>query len=671
MGAVYRAVDESLGVDVALKENLFTTEDYARQFRMEAIILAAIRHPNLPRVTDHFVIDELGQYLVMDYIDGYDLRQYLEKDGPISEAEAVRIGAAACDALSYLHSRKPPILHRDIKLGNIKIANDGQIYLVDFGLAKMGWEHEETMTGARAMTPGYSPPEQYGSARTDARTDVYSLGATLYAALTGIIPEDSLIRAVDGVSLTPLREHRPEVSPRLAAVIEKALEINSVNRYQSAKVFKQALLGESEPLSENPKPQTLPRSAHRKPGDESSSSSISFWRLSGFFIIMLIIVVGTIWFTPLNQNLFQLGLSPQPTSIITQTPMATRRILATASHTPLNSLLLNSRTVASPSSTRTAVHTPTRTPTRTPTATIPITATFEPSVTPTIVPAQATGQGGGLSEIAFASKDGKVSQIFSIKADGTDLKRLTSLPAGACSPDWSPDGRQLIFVSPCIEKASQYPDSGLFILDLETGEVMALPFDPAGDFEPAWSPDGQKIAFTSLRDGTLQVYVFNFSDSSLTNLTSGSATQSRYPAWSPDSSRIVYTVLRIGLLQIWSMFADGSQKQQLVRTGGTFSEYLPSWSPDGTFLLFSQTNDIITVPSALIRFDLQTGNSSQLPIPRPVVDVDFSPDGQWIAYETTDTKNPDIYICQLLECVPQRLTTASANDFDPVWRPEK
>src|SRR5512140_3534546 len=125
MGAVYRATDESLGVEVAVKENLFTTDDYARQFRMEAVILAGLRHPNLPRVTDHFVIDDLGQYLVMDYIEGDDLRQRMEKTGPISEEEAIRIGAAACEALAYLHSRKPPILHRDIKLGNIKLSEDG------------------------------------------------------------------------------------------------------------------------------------------------------------------------------------------------------------------------------------------------------------------------------------------------------------------------------------------------------------------------------------------------------------------------------------------------------------------------------------------------------------------------------------------------------------------
>ena len=197
MGSVYRAVDENLGVDIALKENLFTTDEYARQFRLEAVILANLRHPNLPRVSDHFVVGEQGQYLVMDFIDGEDLRQRMERVGTITEEEAIMIGAAMCDALAYLHTRKPPILHRDIKPGNVKIAPEGHIFLVDFGLAKVVQGSQATTTGARAMTPGYSPPEQYGTARTDPRTDIYSLGATLYAALTSIIPEDGLARAMD------------------------------------------------------------------------------------------------------------------------------------------------------------------------------------------------------------------------------------------------------------------------------------------------------------------------------------------------------------------------------------------------------------------------------------------------------------------------------------------
>src|SRR5512135_45791 len=243
MGSVYRAVDENLGVDVAVKENLFTTDEYARQFRLEAVILASLRHPNLPRVSDHFAVGDQGQYLIMDFIEGEDLRQRMERMGTVTEDDAIMVGAAMCDALAYLHTRKPSILHRDIKPGNVKITPDGNIYLVDFGLAKLVQGSQATTTGARAMTPGYSPPEQYGTARTDPRTDIYSLGATLYAALTGMIPEDGLARAMDNAQLTPLRKRNPKVSRRLSLAIEKAMAVDPADRYQTAEDFKKALLG--------------------------------------------------------------------------------------------------------------------------------------------------------------------------------------------------------------------------------------------------------------------------------------------------------------------------------------------------------------------------------------------------------------------------------------------
>src|SRR5664280_232577 len=246
MGSVYRAVHENLGMVVAVQENLFTSADYARQFRLEAVILANLRHPNLPRVTDHFVIGDQGQYLIMDYIEGEDLRQRMERAGSISEEEAILIGAAMCDALEYLHTRKPAVIHRDMKPGDVRITPDGHIYLVDFGLAKLVKGSQATTTGARAMTPGYSPPEQYGTARTDPRSDIYSLGATLYASLTGIIPEDGLARATGKVQLTPLRTLQPKASRKVANVIERALAVEPVDRFQSAGEFKKALLDAGE-----------------------------------------------------------------------------------------------------------------------------------------------------------------------------------------------------------------------------------------------------------------------------------------------------------------------------------------------------------------------------------------------------------------------------------------
>ncbi len=677
MGAVYRATDERLGVDVAVKENLFTTDDYVRQFRMEAIILAGIRHPNLPRVTDHFVIDDMGQYLIMDYIEGEDLRHIIEKNGTVSEQEAIHIGAAACDALAYLHSRKPPILHRDIKLGNIKITPDGHVYLVDFGLAKMGWEHEETMTGARAMTPGYSPPEQYGSARTDARSDIYSLGATIYAILTGSIPEDSLARAIDGLTLTPLRNHRPDISLRLATVIEKALETASANRYQSAEAFKAALLGDSstDQISVSPADQfTAPISSAQPSSKKTSTRAVSFWRLLSTFVLLLLIAASIILINPANRGLIQAKIFPAATLTLTKINIPDPVLAPT---------ILPSPTFTSepkPSSTLIITLLPTTAPTNppSPVATATETVTITPQPTFTELPAslvpvpESTPQGGGWGQIAFASIQDKVAQIFLINADGTGLRAITSNPNGACSFDWSPDGKQIVYVSPCTEKSSKYLSSGLYILDVESGATTPLPFKARGDFEPAWSPDGAKIAFTSSRDGSMQIYVYTLADANLLQLTSpGSNPQSRYPAWSPDSSQIAYTVLRIGLLQIWSMSADGNNKKQLMRTGSTFSDYVPAWSPDGLSMLYSETNHELTAPSSLFSYIFNTGKTVRLPFKPPVAEARFSSDGRWMAYETTDGINQDVYIASLPDGSPQRLTTSSQVDFDPVWRPGK
>ena len=170
MGAIYKAYDQSLNAEVAVKENLFTTEEGSRQFHREATILANLRHPNMPRVTDHFVIEGQGQYLVMDFIEGEDLRQRMAREGCLPEEDVILIGIAICEALAYLNHRQPPILHRDIKRADIKITPGGQVFLVDFGLAKAIQSGQATTIGAQALTPGFAPPEQYGQG-TDLRSD--------------------------------------------------------------------------------------------------------------------------------------------------------------------------------------------------------------------------------------------------------------------------------------------------------------------------------------------------------------------------------------------------------------------------------------------------------------------------------------------------------------------
>ncbi len=237
MGAVYRAWDLNLRVPVALKENLDLSLVSQQQFEREALLLAQLNHPNLPRVTNHFTIPGQGQYLVMEFIDGQDLQQWLDQRGRLTEAEAVPIIGQITSALHYLHSRPEPVIHRDIKPANIKITSDNRAVLVDFGIAKQYVAEGKTTRGAQAITPGFSPPEQYGLGTTDARSDIYATGATLYALLTGQTPVESVSRLA-GATLPP----PTQLSPPVARAILRAMEMEPRHRFQAAQEFAAALV---------------------------------------------------------------------------------------------------------------------------------------------------------------------------------------------------------------------------------------------------------------------------------------------------------------------------------------------------------------------------------------------------------------------------------------------
>jgi serine/threonine protein kinase/Tol biopolymer transport system component len=707
MGSVYRSVDENLGVDVAVKENLFTTDEYARQFRLEAVILANLRHPNLPRVTDHFVIGDQGQYLVMDYIEGEDLRQRMERMGNITEDEAILLGAAMCDALTYLHTRKPPILHRDIKPGNVKITPDGHIFLVDFGLAKVLQGSQATTTGARAMTPGYSPPEQYGTARTDPRTDIYSLGATLYAALSGIIPEDGLARAMDNTQLTPLRKRNSKVSRRLAAAIEKAMGVDPADRFQNAEEFKRSLLGSKSKTQKLPgdyiiqpppndgleealqnssmelEAKAFPNSNQSVSKDAAPAEELPVFKprrkkrkgrraLSLLLLFLLLLAVAAIGVPRYLPDL----VPPQLQSILE----------------PLNSIqipfLPATRTLVSPPTftvtppfAGTATIAPTNLFANTPTSTQAPTVTLEPAVqisptsgnTPVAI---ATSLGGGTGQIAFASARSGIPQLYVMKTDGSGLTVLTNMEKGACQPAWSPDGQQLVFISPCRARGefsdAGYPDASLYLMNADGTGLIDLTTGPESNFDPTWSPDGQRIIFTSLRDGYKQIYQFDLNSKIETRLTNTPAEiETSQPSWSPVGNQITYVVKRVGVYQVWTMTDTGEENAQLVRSGQELWDFLPEWSPDGTTIVFSQRNKNPTRPWLMtINSTNPEQGPTRLNFPSPIEDVEFSPDGIWLAYEGMDLEaNRDIFLITMAGGSRTRLTNDPAVDFDPAWRP--
>ena len=242
-GAVYRAWDINVSQPVALKENLGVGNEAQRQFEREATLLAGLRHPNLPRVTDHFIIPGQGQYLVMDYVEGKSLATLLAERGrPLPEADALAWVRQVCDALTYLHARPSPVIHRDIKPENIIVTVDNRAMLVDFGISKVFVAGGQTTVGAMAVTPGFSPPEQYGGGGTDARSDVYALAATLYKLLTGQTPPESVEVMAAEVRVPPAHELNSSVNPAVAEAIARAMTPQMSRRTANAAAFAAELL---------------------------------------------------------------------------------------------------------------------------------------------------------------------------------------------------------------------------------------------------------------------------------------------------------------------------------------------------------------------------------------------------------------------------------------------
>lgn len=247
MGAVYQAHEIKRiykREECAIKEMLPPIDagqlrTMTEQFEREAKILKRLDHPNLPKVTNYFVLKD-SYYLVMSLIKGKSLQMLLATD-PLPESEVLLYADQLLIVLDYIHGQG--VVHRDIKPANIIVQSDGHVVLVDFGLAK---ESETSLV--HGSSAHYASPENY-TGGTDASSDLYSLAATLYHTLSGRQPPDALDR-IKGKELTPLQQLRPDISPNTVRVIEQTLQLDRAKRYQSAVEMRAALKG--DPIDTDP-----------------------------------------------------------------------------------------------------------------------------------------------------------------------------------------------------------------------------------------------------------------------------------------------------------------------------------------------------------------------------------------------------------------------------------
>ena len=238
MSRVYLVLDTVLNKQWAAKEIKPVEDEQQRELIIQSIItesnmIKRLDHPAIPRIVD--IVDEDGMlYVIMDYVEGRTLEDVLELSGAQSEDDVVDWAVQLCDVLDYLHHREPPVIYRDMKPSNVMLKPNGVVQLIDFGIAREYREGGDDVTAAvgdtvQLGTRGYAPPEQYGgSGQTDARTDVYALGATMYHLLTGLSPADP------PYTMSPVRQIVPDVSPGLERIVAKATQNDPADRYQSA-----------------------------------------------------------------------------------------------------------------------------------------------------------------------------------------------------------------------------------------------------------------------------------------------------------------------------------------------------------------------------------------------------------------------------------------------------
>jgi serine/threonine protein kinase len=639
MGAVYLAHDVTLDIKVAVKENLNLNPESERQFRREAKLLATLRHANLPRVTDHFILED-RQYLVMDYIEGVDLSARVAKQ-PATVDEVIGWADAIADALHYLHTRQPPIIHRDIKPANLKLQPSGNVVLVDFGIAKL-FDQAQTTTGARGLTPGFSPPEQYGGQRTDSRSDQYALAATLYSLITNKRPADSIQRMLGKETLKPISELHPGVPEHVEVALERGLSLDQEQRFADVQSFRAALSGElALETIRAPLPTMVPTIVPPKPKRRG------LW-------IGLAVGVALIAFAGLGFILTG-GL---------------KTILSNASTTDDVIAQVITTTPEATNTSGPPTHTSSPEPSLTP--------TLEPS--PTLEPVIL----GGGQRIAFISdrEDGVTLQIWTMNPDGSDPRQLTFGPGDKSHPRWSPDGTKLLYAAP--GGRDEYGNDlgiDIFVMNFDrTGEPTNLTNSMGDDIEPRWSPDGTQMAFTSTRVNELrQVFVIPLacqpapdtcqSSGQASNLSAGFAVEYS-PVWSPNGGTLaVIASINQAPGRIYTRPVEGGDPSIFDLHDRIIGADHLTWSSDSRFLVFSWL--VKRGKQEIYIADLQNRGLDPIALTLSLGNKEpaFSPDSQLIAFTSTRDQDPEIYIMTTNGSGQQNLTNNPGRDLQPDWQP--
>ncbi len=611
MATIYRAHQITLDRDVAIKAIHPALKDdpaFLARLSREADIVGKLNHPNIVEVYDSGECD--GQpYLVMRLIEGKTLKQLLQ-DRQLSAIEVLRIARAVADALIYAHAHG--VLHRDVKTSNILIDNDGNAFLTDFGLARLAYSGDSTLSRDMLIgSPQYISPEQAKGEPIDVRSDIYSFGIVLYEMFTGQVPFSgdtpyATIMAHINEPPPSARALNPNMPLAVEMVLHKALAKSREQRYASVSemitALENAIHGphskdesapdDSVPIILNPFP------VQEAPAQKPSASSLFLPRklelpailprqgvivgIAALLSLCILAACVTLWSVFQFQGPFAFLLpSPSPFSIRIGTPITTPTRSAFPSTIVPNPIVLPPATA-------------TRAPTASPVSPADMPrgrvaysiATGEAPDQHSIWATNANGVGSRLlADTALwpaFSPDGRQiayyrmreSGIYVAESDGTGAHRVIPY-SDTCCVQWSPDSKRLTYFRGNLKLGG-----GIFTAEADGSNITEI----VQGFNPSWSPDGSRIAYTTCQPNTSTcgLFLFDLKSKTPTILTHDNGAN---PQWSPRGDRLVYQADDgKGHVNVFMVNADGSGIKQM--TTGKGNDGQPNWSRDGNFIVW-------------------------------------------------------------------------------------
>jgi eukaryotic-like serine/threonine-protein kinase len=672
MGIVYKAEDLKLKRIVALKflpQHITSTADEQARFLQEAQAAATLNHPNI--CTIHAIEEHDGkQFIDMEFIDGSILRQKI----PVKNvSEVITFAIQIGEALQEAHSKG--IVHRDIKADNIMVNTNGQIKVMDFGLAKLKGSMKLTRTSSTVGTLAYMAPEQIQGGDVDARSDIFSFGVLLFEMLTGKLPfrgehEAAMMYSIVNEEPESALVLRPDLTPEILHIITAALEKNPDERYQSASEIirdlrrfqKQSTKVSRKSLAEMPvmKPESLTSTAHT-PEVQQPPSSFAAAKISRHFpiwkaglAIAVIAVIGLLAYlaffrgsegheikAPLQARFNQLtdqagaelypDISPDGSFIIYSRVEGDHSNIYLQRRNGGNPINLTKET-----------------------ETDNLEGTFSPD-----------GQW-----IAFrSSREG--GGIFIMGATGESVRRLADI---GFNPTWSRDGLQIAVATEDIELPfGRRTVSSIWIINISTGEKRQI---SKGDgVQPSWSPHGKRIAYWGLPIGSGQrdIWTIGIEREDTVRLMNDVALDWN-PTWSPDGKFIYFSSDRGGSLNLWRIPIDEESGKALgspepITTPSRMSIQM-NISDDGKHIVYAaaeRRSNIFSVDFDPVNFSVRSQPKALTEGSKQFDSHSASPDGKWLVCRGTSGPQEDLFVMKADGSELRQLTNDIYRDRGPRW----